>query len=314
VAEDPAVGQLLGFAAAPVPDDPERQVEARAVGQLGDLSATSLLIWQGTPPADSDREAVEAFLVAGGSALFLPGRQGGGDLVAGLAWGKPLTAPAEEPWRVANWDHVNGPLADTPSGVPLSVDRLRLSRACPLVGTAAELVASLGDETPFLASSPVGKGKAWFCPTLPDREWSTLGRGTVLLPLMQRLLAEGGRRFGHIQVQDCGEPLDLRGFVAVAGAARSPNSTCAGVFRADGALLVLQRPASEDLPGNLDERVARELFGDVPLQLVQDRQGSHKAGLQSEFWWMMALMGLLFMVGEGLLTLTPPRAQREASQ
>ena len=86
------------------------------------------------------------------------------------------------------------------------------------------------------------------------------------------------------------------------------------MFRADGALLVLQRPASEDLPGNLDERVARELFGDVPLQLVQDRQGSHKAGLQSEFWWMMALMGLLFMVGEGLLTLTPPRAQREASQ
>lgn len=314
VAEDAAVGQLLGFAAAPIPDDPERRVEIRLAGQLGDLSATSLLVWQGTPPTATDREAVDEFLAAGGHVLFLPGRQGGGELPTGLAWGKSLDAPAEEPWRVANWDHANGPLADTPSGVALSVDRLRLSRACPLLGTAPEILASLADETPFLAAAPVGKGKAWFCPTLPDREWSTLGRGTVLLPLMQRLLEEGGRRLGHVQVHDCGEPLDMSEFVPVGDTPVAPGTNQAGVFRADGSMIVLRRPASEDIPGSLDERTVRDLFGGLPLQLMQERQGSQKAGLQSEFWWVMALCGLLFMVGEGLLTIAPPRGQGEGGR
>ena len=313
VAENAAVGRTLGFAACPVPGDPERLLESRARGQLGDLAGVSLLIWQGRPPEGADREVVEAFLEQGGQALFFPGDRAAGDLFAGLGWAKPGVAPQDKPWAVANWDQENGPLAGTPSGIQLSVDRLKLLRTCTLLGTTEEQFAFLVDETPFLAASAVGGGRAWFCTTLPHREWSTLGRGTVLLPLVQRLLNDGGRRFGHIQVHDCGEEVELADLVPLASGVSGANVTTAGVFRSDAGMVVLRRPAEEDLPGRLAEPEVRELFGDIPLQLLHDRRGTRQAGLQSELWWAMALLGLLFMLGEALLTVRPPRGDLEGA-
>jgi hypothetical protein len=313
VAENPTVGRILTFAAAPVPSDPERVAETRTPGKLDDLSAASLLIWQGRPPEGEDRRALDSFLAAGGHVLFFPGWQGGGDLVAGLGWGKPAEAPADSPWRVATWDHENGPLAATPSGTQLSVDRLELLRMCPVLGTTAEQFAFLADETPFLSSSAVGRGRAWFCPTLPQREWSNLGRGTVLLPAIQRILNEAGRRFGHIQVHDCGEDLNLTDLVPLGNSTLGTGTSLAGVFRTDGSMVVLQRPSDEDLPGYLDGGAVRELFGNVPLHLRLDRQGVRKAGVQSELWWAMALLGLLFMLGEALLTVAPRRLRGEGA-
>lgn len=311
VAEDAAVGRILALALAPLPGDPERAAEIRPPGGLGDLSAASLLVWQGQPPQGGDREQVDGFLALGGQVLFLPGRQGGGEPVAGVAWLQPVTAPEDEPWSVAVWDREKGLLADSASGIPLTVDRLRLFWKCGLLGEFEEQVATLADGTPFLAAVSAGRGRAWFCPTLPARDWSTLGRGTVLLPLLQRLLAEGGRRFGHIRQHDCGTPLDMAGLVPLAGAVS--GTTGAGVFRNDGELVVLRRPAGEDLPGHLDEQAVRELFGEVPLHLLRERAGDRRAGLQSEIWWVMALLGLLFMLGEGLLTLPPPRRPAEVN-
>jgi hypothetical protein len=314
VAENETVGRILAFAAAPVPNDPERVAETRPADKLGDLSAVSLLLWQGKPPEGEDRGAVETFLTDGGHVLFLPGWQGGGDLVAGLGWGKPAEAPADSPWRVTTWNRENGPLAATPSGTQLSVDRLELLRMCPLLGTTEEQFALLADETPFLASSAVGRGRAWFCPTLPQREWSNLGRGTVLLPAIQRILNEAGRRFGHIQVHDCGEEMAMTDLVPLGSSSLESGSSTAGVFRTNGSMVVLQRPSDEDLPGYLDEAAVRELFGNVPLHLRLDRQGVRKAGVQSELWWAMALLGLLFMLGEALLTVAPRRLRGEGAQ
>jgi hypothetical protein len=314
VAEDPFVTRILPFAAAPRPDDPERVAEVRAPGQLGDLSQVSLLLWQGQPPIDGDREAVEAFLRDGGHALFLPGWQGGGEMVAGMGWGKPNEAKEDAPWRVTSWNQEDGPLAATASGTQLSVDRLQLFRTCELLGTPEEQYALLADETPFLAATAVGRGRAWFCPTLPQREWSTLGRGTVLLPMVQRLLHDAARRFGHIRVHECGEEVPIVDLVPLGEATAEAGTTTAGVFRADGGMVVLERPADEDAPGHLAEAEVRELFGEIPLQLQLNRQGAKRAGVQTELWWTMALLGLLFMLGEALLTMPPPRSHGEKAQ
>jgi hypothetical protein len=230
-----------------------------------------------------------------------------------VVWLEPVNAPEDEPWSVVAWDRESGVLADSVSGTSLSVDRLRLSRVCPLQGEVEEQIASLADDTPFLAAMSVGRGRAWFCSTLPMRDWSTLGRGTVLLPVLQRLLDEGGRRFGHIRQHDCGVTLDLSGFVPLAVADSAVGTTGAGVYRRDGEQVVLRRPAGEDLPGCLDERAVRDMFGGVPLHLMHERTDKGRAGLQSEIWWAMALLGLLFMVGEALLTLAPPRIHEEVA-
>ena len=128
---------------------------------------------------------------------------------------------------------------------------------------------------------------------------------------MQRLLTEGARRLGHIRVHDCGEEVDLADLVPLASGGGAADATTAGVFRADGRMVVLRRPAEEDLPGRLAEPEIRELLGDIPAHLLHDRVGTRQAGLQSELWWAMALLGLLFMLGEALLTVAPPRGSGE---
>ena len=83
VAEDTEVGHTLGLAACPFADDPERRVEERARGQLGDLAPVALLIWQGSLPSEAEQDAVQELLEEGGQVLFFPGRAAAGTMAGG---------------------------------------------------------------------------------------------------------------------------------------------------------------------------------------------------------------------------------------
>src|SRR5262249_33473489 len=160
------------------------------------------------------------------------------------------------------------------------------------------LLAAFEDGAPFLARQTLGRGEVFFCASLPDRDWSSLSEGPVLVPMMQRLLQRGSRRLQQALSVSCGE------LSAVDQTARwetvdSPQAkeirTQAGVYRSGERLLAVNRPPSEDDPEVLDGAEAKRLFGPVPTQLLQERRSATDA-LQGEIWRVFLFSMLLFLV------------------
>ena len=64
--------------------------------------------------------------------------------------------------------------------------------------------------------------------------------------------------------------------------------------------MAVNRPAAEDDPEMLDSGEIKKLFGDLPLQMLQDRRVD-TGQLQGEIWRLFLFLMLLLLLGEGLL-------------
>jgi hypothetical protein len=174
---------------------------------------------------------------------------------------------------------------------------------------AQNVLAAFQDGVAFLARQTLGRGEFYFCSSLPESEWSTLGDGPVLVPMIQRLLQSGSRRLNQAAIFTCGE-LSLADQARQWEALDSPKprqiATDAGVYRSGERLLAINRPTEEDDPETLDSGTVRQLFGPVALQLLQDRSGDVR-NLQGEVWRVFLFGMLIFLVVEAALIL-PPRA------
>jgi hypothetical protein len=307
VSAEREVARDLQLAAASHKAEPA-QVMAAADFANASLDDCSLLIWQAPLPEGADADRLQSFAAEGGVVIFFPPDQAGPRQFAGIGWGEPQNAEAQEGFRILRWDEDEGPLAKSDEHQSLPLAQTTFARRQTMVGPK-NVLAAFEDGAAFLARQTVGKGEVYFCASLPRADWSSLGEGPVLVPMLQRLLVAGGRRLQQASFAACGElsSLDLaRPWISVDSTRQKDIRFESGVYRSGDRLLAVNRPAAEDEPDVLDSDEARKLFGGLPVQTLEERR--MEAGpLQGEVWRVFVFAMLLMLIGEGLLIL-PARA------
>lgn len=278
VAADSEVGRVLSLAAAPAPEllNQSSTVIAPSEFPPREMSDVALVVWQA---GDPDR--VRGFVEGGGVALVFPAKDAGEDLKT----------------HITNWRANEGPLASTDEGEELPVRELAITRRVTLPGKGT-MLATFEDGKAFLTREQVGKGYLYSCATLPEKNWSSLTEGTVLLPMVQRILREGGRRLGAVLFQTCGvEALgDARRVDKETGAGE------AGIYQRGAELVALNRPAIEDVGEFVEPDLVKALFGSVQVRVFEEKDQAGK--LAGEIWRVFVWLMLLALIGEAVLTFT----------
>lgn len=291
-ADSVAVGRLLRLAAAPAPQALNQVADVRPAGASLKLDDVALLLWQSAAPTGEVETVVRDFVASGGVVLYLP------------------ATPAEDGnFRVATWRNADGPLGKTQDGKELPLPDVSFAKRT-MLPVEGSVLAMFDDAKPFLTKQPFGRGAFYRCASLPVPEWSSLGEGTVLVPMVQRMVREGARRLGGIWA-DVGDPRFVRAKSLVTAATNGALSAeaVAGVYRLDGKLAALNRPAGEDDIERLDDEGVRAAMGAIPYRLFEDT-GGDGAATPTEIWRWLLLAMLLFLTGEAILTLATPAATK----
>ncbi len=268
----------------------------------------TLVVWQGLLPTGEVGERLRSFAAEGGVVLFLPPGMPDTNRFQGTGWGAVEAASEERAFRVQRYDEEQGPLARSEEGISLPLVRATFLRRQGVVSRGGVL-AAFDDGLPLLVREAVGRGEAYFLSTWPRREWSSLGDGEVLVPLVQRLLELGGRRLQRVAMADCGALSEteagLRWETLGEGGAKDPRWQ-AGVARAGERVLAGQRPVREAAAARWPAAAAGALLGGLPVLTLQERRTRSDA-LQGEVWRMFLVGMLLFLMAEGWLILPARR-------
>ena len=306
VATDAIAGPILQLCAGDFQTDPPKIASLRS-GWNADPDSwdkQTLLIWQeGLPDADN-AATLERFAKEGGVVVFLPPTERTENDFLNISWGGTEQAAPDTPFKIGRWDQISGPLADTDEGLSLPLDRLDVFRRQTLTGYESVL-ASYNDGSPLLARKSIGQGAVYFLTTLPRPDWSSLAEGTILIPLVQRLLQDGARRQEKITFAVSGEvdPLiEEQTWTPVSGPEGSDFRWDAGVYRNGDRWLAVNRAPQEDVLGRLESDQAKALFGDLPLAM-QEEQAEESDAMQGEAWRLFLVGMLAFLIAEGFLIL-----------
>jgi hypothetical protein len=280
------------------------QVIAAADIANANLENCSLLLWQAPLPDGAEADRLQSFAAEGGVVFFFPPGQASPRQFAGLSWGDAQTATSQDGFRILRWDEDEGPLAKSDEHQSLPLAQTSFARRQQMVGPK-NILAAFEDGAPFLARQNVGKGEVYFCASLPQADWSSLGEGPVLVPMVQRLLLAGSRRLQQVSSVACGElgSVDLaRTWVCIDSTQPKDIRFDAGVYRSGDRLLAVNRPPAEDEPDVMDADETRKVFGDLPVQTWEKRH-LEIGQLQGEIWRLFVFAMLLFLMGEGILIL-----------
>lgn len=304
VSDQPALIRNAQLAAlAPATRQPAEVLTPAAFAERTGSDAT-LLIWHAPLPDAAGEKRLRGFIEEGGAVLFLPpGRTDTGKFL-GFGWADAQPASADKPFKVAKWEQQEGPLAKTDEGLSLPLADLDITRRQPITGEPTAL-ASFADGSPLLTRRALGKGQFFFCATVPHEDWSTLGDGPVLVPMLQRLLQTGARRLNQETMVACGELSALdraKQWLPADGSLGKNIALNAGIYRAGERLLAVNRPSAEDDRTLLEPAAAKKLLGTLPLQLLQERTARSEA-LQGEIWRIFLIVMLAFLFLEAWLVL-----------
>ena len=299
-AADERSGRLLRFAAAP-----SKQVcdVITGGGDGTDWSKYAMVAWQGPLPGAKVSKQLQAYVESGGVVIFFPPGAADTNSFAGAGWGPVEDAERDQPFGIPHWDEQDGPLAKSDERLSLPVGGLAVARRQAIVG-GGEPLASFADAKPFLTGRTVGKGGVFFCATLPNPQWSALGDGRVLVPMLQRLEERGGKRLSGALSVEAGDPSLVEnpaGWTSVDAPGKDVRFD-AGIYRNESRMIAVNRPAWEDSLEKIEKPAARQLFGAVPMQFFEDR-GGEAAALQGETWRTLLVIMLAALIAEAILSL-----------
>jgi hypothetical protein len=309
IANDEEASHFLPFAASQNGKPATKLSDADL--QTLDLSKGSLVVWQHPLPTGGIADALQTFVQDGGVVVFFPPSQPDSQQFNGLGWGTIESADTDKNFRIAHWDEDQGPLARTDERASLPLGQTAVTKRQLITGQK-NAIAAFEDGAAFLVRQSLGKGEIYFCATLPNYNWSSLGDGPVLVPMLQRLIQTGTRHLQQSAIIACGELSASdqgKKWQTVDSTQPKDIHTQAGVYRAGDRFLAVNRPASEDEPEVLDVDQAHKLFGDLPFQTMQDRR-SPLGQLQGEIWRVFLVIMLLFLIGEAILILPARKVGR----
>jgi hypothetical protein len=315
ISEQEEVSRLLAFAAAAWDGERHRMAERERLARAGELSwdNRTLLVWQGALPEGQLADQLHLFAEEGGRVIFFPPGHSGPQRFLGFGWGEVEQAEETAPFRIARWDEEQGPLGRTDEGFSLPLSQTIFQKRQAIAG-ARNRLAAFTDGAPFLVRQTVGQGEVYFCSSLPLEDWSSLGEGPVLVPMLQRLLQSGARRLQQTAAFYCGElsRAELaRPWTPVDSDEDRDIRFHAGVYQAGDRLLALNRPPAEDDLERVQAEEAETLFGGLPFQWFEDRRRREEP-LQGEFWRFFLAGMLIFLMVESFLVLPARSEQGEA--
>lgn len=302
--------------AAEIPSEPSAQHRVlqtqRGLLQTVPWEEVGLLLWQGVMPAGGDLQAVEAFLAAGGQAMFFPSRSSDTGQLQTMRFGDWQGAVADQ--GVSRWRGDQGLLAGTLAGGSLPVGELQIKRFTALEGAATTLARLSGDVSLLLRHHPTGDhaGTVYFWATTPHPEDSSLGTdGIVLYVAIQRALAAGAAALQSTADQVAGSRLAERWSPIVIGDQRphSEPGYHAGVFQDGEHLLTIRRATAEDQLQVVADDQLQGLFRGLDFTRIDDRAGNY-ASLIHEVWRLFLILMVLAMLGEAWLCLPQARGSK----
>lgn len=309
VSDQPALIRNVQLAAlAPATRQPAELLTPAAFLERAATDA-ALLLWHAPLPDAAGERRLRGFIEEGGVVIFLPAGQADTGKFMDLGWAEAPSAPADKPFKITRWEQQEGPLAKTDEGLSLPLGDLEITRRAAITGDATAL-AAFADGSPLLTRRALGRGQFLFLATVPHDDWSTLGDGSVLVPMLQRLLQTGARRLNQETMAACGELSALdraKQWISTDGTIGKNVALQAGVYRSGERLLAVNRPAAEDERALLTADSARNLLAPLPLQLLQERAARTDA-LQGEIWRLFLFGMLVFLFFEAWLVLPPKRA------
>lgn len=306
VSSDAPTRTFLQLATAPAPKELNQAcdvIDATALGSA-DLKQFALIVWQDALPGKEIEPRLRAFVEDGGVLIFFPSGQADTGRFDGVGWDELKVAANDKPWRVTQWDQADGPLAKTDEGLSLPVNELTAQRRASIAGES-KAIATFDDGEAFLTRRTIGKGQVLFCASLPKSDWSNLGEGTVLVPMLQRLLVAGGRHLTEASLLFCGETnlgADTERWTSVDSTVPKDIRVQAGVYRLGNRLIAINRPTREDEPDTLGANEAKAAFGHVPVRLFEEK-GNGSAKLQAELWRAFLFVMLALLLIEAALIL-----------
>ncbi len=273
---------------------------------------TAAIFWAAPLPEGPLAESLERFVQDGGQLVLFASPDSDGSEFLGISWSETQNAPAEQFFILDSWDRSDGLLRDGIDGTPVPGDRLRAVKRRVPQGEAS-ILARWDDTEPFVVRRVVGKGTAWFVGSLPDYTWSNLGDADVLLPLAQRAVNTGAARFDSGYLVEIGSPEarptgnemreKLDGFDDNSSA---DPSHLAGVFRFGDRVRAVNRPATEDLEGQMESSAVAPLFDGLSFSLFEDASASTQDNISRSVWRAFLIAMLFFLLAEALLCLPKP--------
>ncbi len=308
VADAGDAARILSIASAPDPKGMNQACLRSSPASLGEVewSQLAMLVWQDAS-AGSGEALIEGFCRQGGTVvIFPPGRKSAS--ILGLEWGDVETASGDTHFSVVSWESMEGPLARTGDGKDLPVASMSVKKRQGLGQVNEDLFrlrtyASYRDGRPFLQGAGLGRGHVYICTTLPSKGWSDLARGTVLVPVMQRLLARGAVRLGGAENGSVGMAWKASGaanWTSITGEGKDPSRD-AGVYQIDGKLVALNVPAAEhDLELVQEDQLRRALDG-LELEFVDSNVGEGRKNTASEIWPLFVFLMGMSLLGEALM-------------
>ncbi len=286
---------------------PARQVSPGEAA-TADWDSDTLIVWQAPLPKGETAARVRRFVEEGGSVFFFPAA--GEDPVSfeGFNWGGVESADKDGFFAIDNWEEAEGPLARTEEGLRIPLNETEAIQRRAFRGGDAVL-AAYKDGEPFLARKTIRGGQIYFCGTLPDAGWSTLGDGFVLVPMLRRAMREGGRRLNRETMLECGRLNAVnraKTWTSVDSTAPKDILSQAGVYRNGARLVAVNRPESEDDRTVMDAESATSLFGDLSVKLWEEARGRDDRS-QGEIWRLILGAMLAFLLVEAFLILPDGR-------
>lgn len=294
----------LGLASAP--DGFAGQSAAvSSADQLPELSDLSTLFWAAPLPQGETARDVQQFLERGGQVVFFAPPGDDSSSFLDLSWNPTETSPPEQYWILSQWERGDGLLRDSLDGSPVPADRLRAILRRTPTGDASVL-ARWDDGETFLARKIVGAGTLWMVATLPDYQWSNLGDADVLLPLCQRAVVAGSKRFETGRLTEVGTSLLSPSASRIDDYPHRDTAEprfLAGVYRSEDGPLAVNRPTEEDLVGALDPAGLDLLLDGTDHSLFEDNRTSASDALGRPIWQALLVAMLLLLLSEALLCL-----------
>lgn len=281
------------------------------------LDTTSLVIWQAPLPQGDNAISLTQFIADGGCLLLFPPTTNTDTEFMGIRWNEPQMSQQGEYFIINDWEQHDGPTRNYSNGSKIPLDQLHAVQRLSFSGELTTL-ATWDDAQPFLARIIHGKGRAILCNTLPDFAWSDLEYGHLLVPLVQRTLTTGNRRFNAKYNQETGRktPIALSKTPATnvtnvgeitrafSQDTQAPANAIfqAGIQRWGNKEIALNRPATEDDPTLLTEEQLDSVLEstDYSLFLSSKQQRGQQA---SSIWQIFLVAALLFLIIEAVLTL-----------
>lgn len=324
VTEQPPVVRSLELTAkVPVQEDGQSNVTVVSTDRVDslDLSIFHLIVWQGRLPTGSLAQKVEAYAQSRGVLILLPPATPDETEFMGLSWG--AWKSWDEGQRLASWENERELLRRSSDGTRLPLDQLAVYQACRLKG-AEQALAVLADGQPLITKNAAAGGGVVALATWPLGTHSTLDKDLIgLYALVQRSLELGFQRRAGNHAFSAGSE-GAQAAAALRVITSNPRSAesftpppslrplLAGVYQGEQTLLAINRPRDEDQSLPLSTASIKQLFGKLDFQLIEGR-GSNTASLASEVWKSFALVTLVALLGEAVLTLPPKRSARPVS-